>query len=148
MGSLSRLCLLLVMVSLLVTLTHAYDACQSDGPTLSDQHGRPIWIDTDSLVKSATHCIAPSLPPLARWARIEGHVLLDIVVDQEGKVACIEVEDGHPLLAPSALEAARQWTFRPRKQNGKAVSFYGHLRFHFSTASVSEKEDACTVVHS
>jgi len=89
------------------------------------------WDRTDSLLKGATHCIAPKMPALARNARIEGYVSVDILVNDNGKVWCARLVNGHPMLASSAINAAKDWTFRPMKQEGKAVWFYGHLRFHF-----------------
>ena len=128
---------------------HAYSgsSCTSDQPLYADRNGNPIWLDTDSLLKNATHCTAPTIPPLARVARIEGYVSVDILVNDEGKVWCVWLVSGHPMLAGSALNAAKDWTFRPIKQKGKAVRFDGHLRFHFSTGEIKKDENPCTVVH-
>ena len=87
------------------------------------------------------------MPPLARQARIDGYVYVDIQVDENGQVACVRLISGHPLLAGSAIDAAKSRVFRPKKQKDQEVSFYGHLRFHFSTEQVSESEDACTIAH-
>jgi TonB family protein len=108
-------------------------SCTNEGPVLTDSGGEPIWLSTTALLKNATHCIAPQMPALFRQARIEGLVLVDILVDEKGQVACAQLISGHPLVAGSAIDAAKDWTFRPKKQRGRAVSFYGHLRFHFST---------------
>lgn len=78
--------------------------------------------------------------------RLEGQVLVEILVDEKGKVSCARVVSGHPLLVASAIDAAKDWTFRPVKQDGKKVSFYGHLSFHFSTGQISKK-NPCTVAH-
>jgi len=121
------------------------DLCTTDQPLYADQDGKPIWLDTDSLLKSATHCTAPKLPALARQARIEGYVFVDILVNDTGKVWCARLVSGHPLLASSAINAAKDWTFRPMKQEGKAVWFYGHLRFHFSSGEIKKDENPCTV---
>jgi hypothetical protein len=49
------------------------------------------------------------------------------------------------MFAGSAVDAAREWTFQPKKQEGGAVWFYGHLRFHFSTEKTKKAENPCTV---
>jgi len=121
------------------------DLCTTDQPLYADQNGKPIRLDTDSLLKSATHCTPPKLPALARQARIEGYVSVDILVNDTGKVWCARLVSGHPMLGSSATNAAKDWTFRPMKQEGKAVWFYGHLRFHFSTGEIKKDEDPCTV---
>src|SRR5262245_12433385 len=105
-------------------------ACPVDGPLFSDKDGNAVWLNTDALLKRAIHCKAPSMPAMARQARIEGQVLVDILVDRKGQVTCAQLISGHPLLVASAIDAAKDWKFRPVKQHGKAVSFYGHLRLH------------------
>jgi TonB family protein len=87
------------------------------------------------------------MPAMARQARIEGQVTVNILVDRKGQVACAHLIQGHPLLAASAIEAAKEWTFRPMEQSGKSVSFYGHLSLRFSTSLTEQDENPCTVAH-
>ena len=63
----------------------------------------------------------PSYPPLARQARIQGVVVLHAIIDKEGKVAQLEVVSGHPLLVQSAIEAVKQWRYKPTQLNGEPV---------------------------
>ena len=121
--------------------------CSADGPVLSDKDSKEIWLNTAALLKRAIHCKAPSMPAMARQARIEGQVLVDILVDTNGQVACARLISGHPLLVASAINAAKDWKFRPMKQHGKVVSFYGHLIFHFSTGGTAKDENHCIVAH-
>ena len=122
-------------------------SCTNEGPTLTDNDGKPIWLSSEALLKNATYCIAPQMPALFRQARIEGLILVDILVDEKGQVACAQLTSGHPMLAGSAIDAAKNWTFRPKRQRGRTVSFYGHLRFHLSTGPTSKSENPCTVAH-
>jgi TonB family protein len=122
-------------------------SCVSEEPLLADKDGKPIWLSTDALLKSTTHCTAPRMPAFARQARIEGDVLLDILVSTKGEVVCVRLISGHPMLASSAINAAKDWTFQPMKQDAKAVSFYGHLSLHFSTGGTAKNENPCTVAH-
>ena len=48
--------------------------CTTDQPLYTGDEGKPIWLDNDSLLKSARHCASPKMPALARTARIEGYV--------------------------------------------------------------------------
>ena len=121
--------------------------CATDRPVYADASGKPIWLDNASLLGSATHCVAPKMPPLSRQLRIAGYVTVDILVNDKGHVFCVQRLSGHPMLAGSAVDAAEEWAFRPKKQNGSAVWFYGHLRFHFSTEKTKKDEDSCTVAH-
>jgi TonB family protein len=63
----------------------------------------------------------PGYPPLAKRARLQGVVLLDAVIDRNGDIAALRVVSGHPLLVRAAMEAAKQWKFRPTLRNGEAV---------------------------
>jgi periplasmic protein TonB len=63
----------------------------------------------------------PLYPPLARQARIQGSVVLHAIIDKEGKVAQLEVISGHPLLVQAALDAVKQWRYRPTLLNGDPV---------------------------
>lgn len=63
----------------------------------------------------------PAYPPLARQARIQGTVVLHAIIDKEGKVAQLEVVSGHPLLVASAIEAVKQWRYKPTQLNGDPV---------------------------
>jgi TonB family protein len=122
-------------------------SCKAEGPVFADKGGKPVWLETDSLLKRATHCAAPKMPAMAQLARIEGQVTVNILVDGKGQVACAHLIRGHPLLAASAIDAAKNWTFRPTEQKGRSVSFYGHLTFRFSTAGARKVENPCTVAH-
>ena len=67
------------------------------------------------------HSDAPVYPPLARQARIQGNVVLHAIIDKDGKVAQLEVISGHPLLVQSALDAVKQWRYKPTLLNGDPV---------------------------
>jgi TonB family protein len=139
--------LMLIGAISLTNISDAVDSCKCDGPLLTDKDGKPIWLNTNDLIKGAAHCVAPQMPPLARQAEIDAYVSVDILVDEKGKVVCVRLIKGHPLGASSAIEAAKNWVFRPKTERGKSVSFYGHLRFHFSTGPTAKNENPCTVAH-
>lgn len=63
----------------------------------------------------------PVYPPLARQARIQGVVVLHAIIDKDGKVAQLEVVSGHPLLVQAALDAVKQWRYKPTLLNGDPV---------------------------
>jgi periplasmic protein TonB len=63
----------------------------------------------------------PVYPSLARQARIQGTVVLHAIIDKDGQVAKLEVVSGHPLLVQSALEAVKQWRYKPTQLNGEPV---------------------------
>jgi protein TonB len=64
---------------------------------------------------------SPVYPALARQARIQGNVVLHAIIDKDGKVAQLEVVSGHPLLVQAALDAVKQWRYKPTTLNGDPV---------------------------
>jgi len=65
--------------------------------------------------------VSPVYPPLARQARIQGTVVLKIVIDESGGVQNPQVVSGHPMLAPAAIDAVKQWRYMPYLLNGAPV---------------------------
>ena len=57
--------------------------------------------------------VRPAYPTLARQAHISGSVRVEVVIAPNGKVKSASVLGGHPLLAQSALDAAKQWQYAP-----------------------------------
>lgn len=64
---------------------------------------------------------APVYPILAKRARIEGTVRLQVIVAKDGTVQKVEVMSGHAVLAQSAVEAVQKWRYKPTEMNGEAV---------------------------
>jgi protein TonB len=65
--------------------------------------------------------VQPSYPPLARQTRISGTVRLHAIISKTGSVQQLEVISGHPLLVQAALDAVKQWKYRPTTLNGEPV---------------------------
>jgi periplasmic protein TonB len=65
--------------------------------------------------------VQPQYPPLARQTRISGTVRLHAIISKDGSVQQLEGLSGHPLLVQAALDAVRQWKYRPTTLNGEPV---------------------------
>lgn len=65
--------------------------------------------------------VLPVYPEIARAARVQGNVVLDCTISREGRVVDVKVLSGHVLLQPAAVEAVRQWLYRPTLLNGVPV---------------------------
>ena len=72
-------------------------------------------------VPKRTKHVQPTYPPEALAQGIRGIVILDVVIDAEGKVESTRVVRSVPGLDEAAIAAARQWEYAPTKVNGKAV---------------------------
>ena len=55
----------------------------------------------------------PVYAGLAREMRLHGDVILLLLIEADGAVGNVKIESGHPILATSAVAAARQWKFAP-----------------------------------
>jgi len=68
-----------------------------------------------------TRRIDPAYPTVARVARIHGEVVLTAIINKDGNIENLEVVSGHPLLAPAAIDAVKQWRYKPYLLNGQPV---------------------------
>src|SRR5258708_5489205 len=63
--------------------------------------------------------VQPNYPPLARQARIQGNVVLTAEISKDGSIENLRLVSGHPMLAPAAIEAVKQWKYKPYFLNGE-----------------------------
>jgi len=76
--------------------------------------------------------VQPPYPPLARQARIQGNVLLQALISKDGSIENLRLISGHPMLAPAALEAVKQWRYKPYFLNGEPVEVETQITVIFS----------------
>jgi protein TonB len=76
--------------------------------------------------------VQPQYPPLARQARVQGIVVLRAVISREGKIENVQVIGGHPLLVKSAMDAVRQWRYRPYYLNNEPVEVETQVTVNFT----------------
>jgi len=67
------------------------------------------------------HDVAPVYPPLALAAHIQGPVVLEAIIDTEGRVQSVRVLRSPPMLGVAAIDAVRQWVYTPTLLNGTPV---------------------------
>ena len=65
--------------------------------------------------------VEPTYPTLARSARVQGEVVLTAIISKTGEIQNLALVSGHPLLVPAAIEAVREWRYRPYLLNGEPV---------------------------
>lgn len=74
---------------------------------------------------------APSYPNAAKQQHVSGMVVVEIVVDETGKVIKAEALCGHPVLADASVEAARRARFTPTLLSGMPVKVSGVITYRF-----------------
>jgi protein TonB len=75
--------------------------------------------------------VEPIYPKFALMAGIRGEVRLHAIIAKDGTIQSISVVSGHPLLASAALEAVRQWRYRPYLLNKEAVEVETFITVNF-----------------
>jgi protein TonB len=76
----------------------------------------------------------PTYPELARRAHIEGKVVLECVIDTDGRVTDVRVVSGPALLAGAALDAVRTWVYTPTTLNGQPIRVILNVTVTFALA--------------
>jgi TonB family protein len=79
------------------------------------------------------HKVPPVYPPAARMEHIQGTVRLQVLIDKEGKVAELEPVSGPKELIPAALDAVRQWRYKPALLDGKPVAIHTEITVDFKS---------------
>src|SRR5215831_1422502 len=78
--------------------------------------------------------VNPTYPPLARQARIQGTVILQAQISKDGSIENLQLISGHPMLAPAAIEAVKQWKYKPYLLNGEPVEVDTQVQVNFTLA--------------
>jgi protein TonB len=85
-------------------------------------------VSTGLLIKR----VNPVYPPLARQARIQGQVVLHAVISKDGSITGLNLVSGHPMLAPAAIDAVKQWKYKPYLLNGEPVEVDTEVQVNFT----------------
>jgi len=78
------------------------------------------------------HQVTPQYPQLARQARIQGTVVLQAVIGKDGTVQHLRVLSGHPMLIEAAMDAVRQWRYKPYYLDGEPVDVDTQINVNFT----------------
>ena len=89
-----------------------------------DETGR---VDPGNALKK----VAPAYPPEAKGAHVSGKVVVQVTISEEGRVIEAIVISGPELLREAAVQAAKEWVFKPTKLDGVPVKVQGILTFNF-----------------
>jgi protein TonB len=76
--------------------------------------------------------VQPNYPQLAKQARIQGAVVLQAEISKDGTIQNLQLISGHPMLAPAAIEAVKQWRYKPYLLNGEPVAVETQVVVNFS----------------
>lgn len=120
----------------MIRLVYVLAALVAVAPAQSDA---PMNVPSANADSHIIHRIEPAVPPLAKAARIGGKVKLHIVISSSGEVSTVNVVSGHPMLVPAAIEAVKQWKYKPFTENGNPAVVATDIELEFPSG-MSEKE--------
>jgi len=105
-------------------------------PTVAPKIATPQRVRVSSGVSTGmlVRKVPPAYPPLARQARIQGTVILQATISKEGAIENLQLISGHPMLAPAAIEAVKQWKYKPYLLNGEPVEVETQVQVNFTLA--------------
>jgi protein TonB len=78
------------------------------------------------------HKVEPQYPAMAKQLHVEGSVIIQAWISREGLIERAQVVSGHPLLVRAALEAVRQWRYRPYYLNHEPVEVETEITVNFT----------------
>jgi len=81
----------------------------------------PVLVSQGVSKGLVTKKVPPQYPETALQGQVQGQVVLSAVIDKKGDVEELTLVSGHPILAPAALEAVKQWKYEPYLLNGQPV---------------------------
>ena len=79
---------------------------------------KPLHVGGNIKPPMKTRDVKPVYPPIAQESRVQGVVILEAILDSDGKVAATRVLRSIPLLDEAAVSAVRQWEFTPLLNDG------------------------------
>lgn len=101
--------------------------CQPIAPHVPEKP-RPISRFMEALL---VHRVEPVYPKTAILINLQGEVRLHAIIARDGTIQSLSVTNGHPMLAQAALDAVRQWRYRPYVLNGQAVEVETFITVNF-----------------
>jgi TonB family protein len=88
--------------------------------------------DTAQMVE---HPVQPNYPMLAKEMKVQGSVVLQALIGQEGSIQDLRVLSGPAILSTAAMDAVRQWRFRPYFQSGQPVETEARITVNFTIST-------------
>jgi TonB family protein len=76
--------------------------------------------------------VIPKYPKKARKQRIQGQVILRAKISKEGDIVDLVLISGHPMLAPAAMDAVKQWKYKPYLLKGEPVEVDTEIVVNFT----------------
>lgn len=118
-----RIHMRLSVLSLVVLLFLGVAAAQTT-------RSEPLRVGAQVQSAKLVHRVDPVIPALA--APVSATVVMQVTVDEEGAVSDVKMVQGHPLLDKAAVDAVKQWRYKPTLLNGEPVPVIATVTFQYA----------------
>jgi TonB family protein len=98
----------------------------------------PMSVDASTFNQHRIHAVPLVYPPIAKAAQVQGTVVVEVTVDDAGKVKTTKVLSGPPMLLQAAVDCVKQWTWRPFEKEGVPVPAVGQVSLEFTLGEIVE----------
>lgn len=109
-----------------ITMENNASSSALNGGLASSHNGpvAPVAVGGEVKPVQLISAVQPVYPQMARSQRVSGDVKIDALIDENGRVTGMKIVGGPVLLHQAAMDALRQWKYRPATLDGKAVSMH------------------------
>jgi TonB family protein len=114
---------------------------RSNGKMVSQPGHGQLQISADKAHTNLVTKVAPIYPPIARAARVQGTVVLQAVIGKDGHVNQLNVVSGPAMLQQAAMDAVKQWIYKPYLLNGAPVEVITTVNIVFQLSNPSAKPE-------
>jgi protein TonB len=93
---------------------------------------QPVPVSQDEMSRLVRKKVPPQYPEAAKKAHLQGVVVLEATISRDGDVENLRIVSGHPMLVPPAIEAVKEWKYKPYRVNGEPVEVKTKVTVNFT----------------
>ena len=109
-------------------------AAEVERAPVTTNAGERVRLSPDT-AQAVERPVQPNYPMLAKEMKVQGSVVLQALIGQEGSIQDLRVLSGPAILSTAAMDAVRQWRFRPYLQAGQAVETEARITVNFTIST-------------
>jgi len=117
-----------------VNLEFPSDDAETATPVAVTNQDPQVHLSSET-IKAVSHAVDPEYPALAKQMNVQGSVLLQVRIGTEGNIEDVQVVSGPGILSAAAVQAVKQWHFKPYLQEGRPVETEAHITVNFNISA-------------
>jgi len=106
-------------------------------PMVREAAVKPVRVSAGVISGNLLNKVTPPYPNIAKVAHVQGAVVLQAKISKQGTIEDLRLVSGPPMLVQSAMEAVRQWKYRPYLLNGEPVEVDTQITVNFTLGGAS-----------